>query len=93
MTPLEAIARAICPEVLDGSVYEDCPVDDVFTQPRYAHLVGELLALARKAVLELAKADFPPEVSKAGRETLLTYGNNVDDACRAMLTAIAGDEK
>lgn len=44
----------------------------------------------RTALLAMADADLPEEVSKIGRETLLSHGKGSDDMFRAMLRSIAG---
>lgn len=51
MNMREKIARALCPTMLDDGYYDEVPVDEVFSRPRYQHL-AERAYRAVDAVLE-----------------------------------------
>lgn len=79
--PLEIMAKAAW-ELYGGSTWEEISVADPEKRRQTVEFV-------RAALLALAEAELPEEVSKTGRETLLAYGNGSDDMFRAMLRSIA----
>lgn len=81
--PLEIIAKAKY-EAWRARTGSELPWEECHELTR-----AELKNDQRLALLALAEAELPEEVSKTGRETLLAYGNGSDDMFRAMLRSIA----